>query len=104
MSRGAGKPRARFRIRVAPKSRADEIGATMADGALRVRVRAAAEDGRANEAVIALLAGWLSLPRAAVRIVGGHAGREKWIEAEGITPEEAARRLTGRPGAGGTNE
>jgi hypothetical protein len=88
-------------VRVAPKSRADAIGAMMADGALRVRVRAAAEDGRANEAVIELLAGGLGLPRAAVRIVGGHTGREKWIEAEGITAEEAARRLAGGPAAGG---
>ena len=104
MSRGAEAARARFRVRVAPKSRADEIGATLADGALRVRVRAAAEDGRANDALIALLAEALGLPRAAVRIVGGHTGREKWIEAEGITPEALARRLTGRRGVRGEGE
>jgi hypothetical protein len=95
VSREAAAPRARFRVRVAPKSRADEIVGTMADGTLRLRVRAAAEDGRANEAVITLLAGVLALPRTAVRIVGGQTSREKWIEAEGITPEEVARRLQG---------
>lgn len=86
-------PRARFRVRVTPRSRADEIGETLADGTPRVRVRAAAEAGRANDAVLALLRGALGLPRDAVRIVAGHASRDKWIEADGITAEEAARRL-----------
>ncbi len=86
-------PQARFRVRVTPKSRADEIGEALADGTLRVRVRAAAEDGRANDAVLTLLGEALGLPRGAVRIVGGQASRQKWIEADGITTEEAARRL-----------
>ena len=86
-------PRARFRVRVTPKSRADGVGETLADGTVRVRVRAAAEGGRANDAVLALLREALGLPRGAVRIVGGHTSREKWIEAEGITAEDAARRL-----------
>jgi uncharacterized protein YggU (UPF0235/DUF167 family) len=86
---------ARFRVRVTPKSRADQVGEALADGRIRVRVRAAAEGGRANEAVVALLAGALGLPRAAVRIAGGHGSRDKWIEAEGLTSEEAVRRLGG---------
>lgn len=86
-------PRARVRVRVTPKSRADGIGETLADGTVRVRVRAAAQDGKANDAVLALLREALGLPRGAVRIVSGHTSREKWIEAEGITTEDAARRL-----------
>ena len=87
--------RARFRVRVTPKSRADEVGRPLADGTVRVRVRAPAEAGRANEAVVALLAGALGLPRAAVRIAGGHGSRDKWIEAEGLSSDEAVRRLGG---------
>lgn len=87
--------RARFRVRVTPKSRADEVGRPLADGTVRVRVRAPAEGGRANEAVVALLAGALGLPRAAVRIAGGHGSRDKWIEAEGLSSDEAVRRLGG---------
>jgi len=103
MTRTGDAPRARFRVRVSPKSRADGIGEPLADGTIRLRVRAAAEDGRANEAVILLLAEALGLPRGAVRIVGGHASREKWIEAEGITSGEAARRLGSRRGERGTD-
>lgn len=87
--------RARFRVRVTPKSRADEVGRPLADGTVRVRVRAPAEGGRANEAVVALLAGALGLPKAAVRIAGGHGSRDKWIEAEGLSSDEAVRRLGG---------
>jgi uncharacterized protein len=86
-------PSARIRVRVTPKSRAEGIGETLADGTVRVRVRAAAEGGKANDAVLALLRETLGLPRGAVRIVSGHASREKWIEADGITAEDAARRL-----------
>lgn len=84
---------ARLRIRVTPKSRADRVDPALADGTIRVRVRAAAEGGRANEAVIALLAGALGVRRGAVRIAAGPASRDKWIEVEGLTTEEAARRL-----------
>lgn len=87
--------RARFRVRVTPKSRADEVVGPRADGTIRVRVRAPAEEGRANEAVVALLAAALGLPRGAVRIAAGHSSRDKWIEAEGLTSGEAARRLGG---------
>jgi len=87
--------RARFRIRVTPKSRADEVSGRLADGTIRVRVRAPAEEGRANEAVVALLAAALRLPRGAVRIAGGHGSRDKWIEADGLTSVEAVRRLGG---------
>ncbi|HEY7726969.1 MAG TPA: DUF167 domain-containing protein [Candidatus Eisenbacteria bacterium] len=87
--------RARFRVRVTPKSRADEVSGPLADGTIRVRVRAPAEGGRANEAVVALLGAVLGLPRGAVRIAGGRGGRAKWIEAEGLTSEEAVRRLGG---------
>jgi uncharacterized protein YggU (UPF0235/DUF167 family) len=87
--------RARFRIRVTPRSRADEVSGALADGTIRIRVRAAAEGGRANDAVVALLAAALGLPRGAVRIAAGHGSRDKWIEAEGLTSGEAARRLGG---------
>jgi len=58
-----------------------------------VRVAQPPEDGRANEAVVALLAETLELPRAAVRIVSGQAARDKIVALDGIDPAEAARRL-----------
>jgi uncharacterized protein YggU (UPF0235/DUF167 family) len=63
-----------------------------ADG-WKVRVGAPPEGGRANEAVVRLLAGVLSLPRPAVRVVSGHAARDKIVEVAGIAPAQTERRL-----------
>ena len=64
---------------------------------IRVRVIAAPEDGKANEAVLALLGRRLGLPRGSIRIVGGAASRIKWIEADGLEEAEFWRRLEAKP-------
>lgn len=51
--------------------------------ALKLRVRAAPEKGRANRAVERLLAAELGLPAGSVRVVGGHTGRDKVVEVDG---------------------
>jgi uncharacterized protein YggU (UPF0235/DUF167 family) len=58
-----------------------------------VRVTAAPEGGRANEAVLRLLAQRLQLPRRSVALVSGHSGRDKIVELTGIDEPEAVRRL-----------
>ncbi|TMQ57364.1 MAG: DUF167 domain-containing protein [Candidatus Eisenbacteria bacterium] len=83
----------RLKLRVTPKSRANEVAGVRADGALLVRVTTAPEDGRANEAVIRLLSETLGLPRGAIRLVGGASSREKWVELDGIDEAEVRRRL-----------
>jgi uncharacterized protein YggU (UPF0235/DUF167 family) len=84
--------------------------------AWKVRVAEAPERGRANEAVLRLLAEVLTLPRTALTLVSGHATREKIVELTGIGPALIERRLSSaassgpggakgvsglRPGAGG---
>jgi uncharacterized protein YggU (UPF0235/DUF167 family) len=61
--------------------------------AWKVRVHAAPEAGRANEAVVRLLAETLGLPRSGVALVSGHARPDKIIELAGITEAESDRRL-----------
>ena len=51
------------------------------------------ERGRANEAVLDLLADTLELPRRSLSIVSGHGAREKVVLMEGIGPAEIERRL-----------
>jgi uncharacterized protein YggU (UPF0235/DUF167 family) len=74
--------------------------------AWKVRVTEAPERGRANEAVLRLLAETLALPRTALTLVSGHGGREKVVELTGMGPALIERRLASatnavRPGAGG---
>jgi hypothetical protein len=61
--------------------------------AWKIRVTAAPERGRANDAVVRLLASTLDLARTDVEIVSGHTGRDKIVEVAGITPAELERRL-----------
>ncbi len=50
---------------------------------LRVRVRAVPDKGKANAAVIALLAKALGVPKSAVTLVSGETARLKTVEIEG---------------------
>ncbi len=59
-----------------------------------MRVAAAAESGRANEALLALLAEVLEVPRAQVRLSSGQGGRDKIVVVEGIDTAESERRLS----------
>ena len=57
-------------VKVVPRAAKDEIVGWL-EGALKVRVRAPPEDGRANRALEALLAEALRLKKNAVTVVGG---------------------------------
>ena len=83
---------ARITVRVTPGAREDVVVGWQ-DEALRVRVRAQAERGKANDAVCRLIAKALGLPGSGVSIVRGAAARGKILEIEGIDDEEARRKL-----------
>ncbi len=61
--------------------------------AWKLRVVAAPEHGKANDAVLELLAETLDVPRASVTLVSGGASRNKIVELTGIEPDEIERRL-----------
>ena len=82
----------RLRVRVSPGAARAEIVGRHGD-AWKVRVTAAPERGRANEAVLRLLAETLAVPRDAVTLVSGHGGREKVVELTGVGPALIERRL-----------
>jgi hypothetical protein len=86
------KPSTRVRLRVSPGARRTEVAGRYGDG-WKVRVSAPPERGRANEAVLDLLADTLELPRRSLSIVSGHGAREKVVLMEGVGPAEIERRL-----------
>jgi uncharacterized protein (TIGR00251 family) len=85
-------PSARVRLRVSPGARRDELVGQHGEG-WKVRVAAPPEGGRANDAVLDLLARELSLPRRSLSIVSGQTAREKVVLMEGIDRAESERRL-----------
>ena len=66
--------------------------------AWKVRVSAPPEDGRANQALVGLLADTLRLPRKAVSIVAGHGSRDKVVACEGLSAGEVESRLSSAAG------
>ena len=73
-----GAPRL-VRVKAFPGARRDELTAAGPDR-FEIRVRAPAEGGRANAAVLAMLARHLGLPQARLRIVKGARERGKIVE------------------------
>jgi uncharacterized protein YggU (UPF0235/DUF167 family) len=75
------------RVRVTPRGGRDALDGleTLADGrrVLKVRVRAAPEDGAANEAVRRLLADILGRPASAVALAAGATARLKTFRVAG---------------------
>ena len=51
------------------------------------------ERGRANRALVELLADVLGVPRDRVSVVAGQTGRRKVVEVQGLEAPELARRL-----------
>lgn len=92
-------PRCRLSVKVAAGSSADGIQGWR-ENELKVRVTAAPERGKANAAVLEVLADALGLRRHAIRIVAGHASSRKIVEIEGMSAAAVRRRLgtdTDRP-------
>ena len=83
---------ARLNVRLTPRASSTEIRRFVQD-VLHVRVTAPPVDGRANEALVRLLAARLGVPRGAVRIVAGQTAREKLLAIDGLTVDEVRRRL-----------
>ncbi len=88
------QPTTRLRIRVSPGARTTEFVGRHGD-AWKVRVAAPPERGRANDALLDLLAERLRVATAELTLVAGRTGRDKVVELRGLGAEEADRRLGG---------
>ncbi len=76
-------------VRAQPGARKDAVGGERA-GALKVAVTAPPQDGRANEAVVALLREAFGLKRSRVELLTGHASRNKVVLVRGVSAEALA--------------
>lgn len=80
-----------LRLRVAPKAGRDRVAGVHA-GALKVQTAAAPEKGKANDAVIRLLARALDISPRQIELVSGHTSQDKQVAISGIS-EAALRAL-----------
>ena len=83
---------AQLEVRVQPRAKRNAL--EIVEGqALKAHVTAPPEGGKANDAVVALLAKALGVAKGSVCIVRGHRSRKKLVRIEGLAEPEACRRL-----------
>jgi len=69
----------RIYVKVTPRSSKNEV-IKISEGEYRVKVTALPEKGKANKAVIDLLADYFDVPKSSVDIVGGKSTKTKIID------------------------
>jgi uncharacterized protein (TIGR00251 family) len=79
-------------LKVVPGSSRDEIAGWLGDS-LKIRVRTPAESGKANAAVIKILAATLGLHKRAVTLLSGKTSTRKIVEIDTLTEPEVHAKL-----------
>ena len=79
-------------VRAHPGARRNEIRGVQ-DGMLKVSVTQAPEKGKANKAVIELLAKKLGLKKSQIELIAGETSHQKRFLVRGIKPDELADRV-----------
>jgi uncharacterized protein (TIGR00251 family) len=62
-------------------------------GALKVSVTQVAEKGKANQAILEMLAEFLGMPKSRLELLSGSTGRQKRVLVRGIAPDELGERI-----------
>ena len=83
---------ARISVTVSPGAARTELVGRHGDG-WRARIAVPPERGRANQALVDLLAKALDVSASSVRVVGGRTGRAKVVEVDGLQAVEVESRL-----------
>jgi len=79
-----------FAVQVVPRASRNEIVGVHGD-ALKVCLTAPPVEGRANEALVVLLAQRLGIRKRQVEIVAGATSRRKMIRVIGLSPQEVEK-------------
>ena len=79
-------------VKVVPGASRDRIAGVL-DGALKIQVSAPPEKGKANQAVVALLAKALGVRKNQVAVVRGRTTPRKTVRAEACSAEDVRRLL-----------
>ena len=81
-----------LKVKVVPGASRSHIAGWLGD-ALKIRVSAPPEKGKANAAVAAVVAAALDLPAGSVAVVSGKSSPRKLVEVRGLSREEIVKRL-----------
>jgi hypothetical protein len=90
-------PSTRLRLRVSPGASRSQVVGRHGD-AWKVRVAAPPESGKANEALLGLLATTLGVPRNRIEIATGRGSRDKTIVVHGLSEADIEARMAAPAG------
>lgn len=74
-------------VKVVPGASRDQVAGRYGEG-IKIRVAAAPEKGRANAAVISVLAEWLGIKPAQIELTGGPVNPRKTFRISGLSEVE----------------
>lgn len=77
-----------LRVKAVPNAKKTQFAGTLGD-AVKIKVQAPPEGGRANAELAAFVAGTLDLPARNVRVAAGETSRNKILRVEGCARERA---------------
>lgn len=69
-----------IKIKVLPRSSRNEVVGEMADGTLKIKLTAPPVDGKANDALIKILAEYFSVTKSKIKIMAGATSKNKTIK------------------------
>lgn len=88
-----GKAGAAITVRVTPRSSRNEISEILDDGTVKVRLTAASNDEKANQALLGFLADVLQVSPSQLEIVAGSAGNDKLITITDLDKNQVQERI-----------
>ena len=80
-----------LRVHIVPNAKCDRIVGEHG-GAIKIKLRAPAVEGKANAALVRFLAEEMKLPRSAILLQSGQRSRDKLLRIDGLSEEEVRRR------------
>ena len=81
-----------LQVHVIPNAKSDVVVGKHG-GALKIKLRAPAIEGKANAALLRFLGEQLKLPRKAIVLKSGEKSRDKTIQIHGLSKEDVYTRL-----------
>jgi uncharacterized protein (TIGR00251 family) len=72
-----------FDVKAVPRAESSEVVGVTTDGAMKVRVAAVPDKGKANEELRAVLAEWFKVPKSNVEVILGETSQRKRVRVRG---------------------
>lgn len=88
-----GKAGAALAVKVVPRASKNELVEIRDDGTVKIRIKAAPVDGKANLMLVEYLSEVLGVSKSKLEIVTGLTGKEKLVTVMGMTPAELQAKL-----------